>query len=200
MINCRFISPGDGWAIIEENNNWFVFHPPYHNVQKKPIDLLAVSTNIDNGSYVASDLSFDDYQSLVSHLNNVVGAFRAEHSPLDSEKALASKALKIADSEQILRLLNKLDRELHDAQSIDDMEAFVFEVLELDISRANLSISQLGIDLLKRIGHIRTNNQRQITTPADMGKFFPYLKEKYGAETLVKLTSTFSMRRSMFAI
>ncbi|MBT9371105.1 hypothetical protein [Rhizobium sp. CSW-27] len=200
MIKFLFVSQVDGWAIIEEGGQAYLFHPPYRAGQRKPIDGSAVNAIVGAGGFAESDLTFADYKAAIDYLDDLVGRYRAEFLPIESAKALASKALKIASADHIIRLLSGIEYELSCSSDYDRLEEAILEILDADIARATPEIMDQGLTLLRKAASMREEKNNIMTQSVDVGAIFPYCKKKYGAEALVVIGELFSGRRSMFSL
>ncbi|WP_105417456.1 hypothetical protein [Neorhizobium sp. T25_27] len=199
MIKCLFVSPVDGWAIVEDKDDTFLIYPPYRSEQKKRIEKTAIKSTIETGGFIPSEEVFTDYQATVDYLDRLVGDYRSEVAPIESSKTLALRALQYADARHINNLLERIEVDILETADFNLAEGIILEILEVPLSKKDNQIFERCIGLLKKCTALREKRAHVHIKAIDVPSRFPHCTKRYGVEDLVAIGAVYSKRRSMFA-
>jgi hypothetical protein len=106
MIRLIALSVKDGWAFIDTGGRTQLVRPPYELMDLIEVIQFDVSRAIQYHGFTAADVSFSNWSSLISYLND--GVIRDESLPYEKTICIISSASKRSIEKYVFRIENEL--------------------------------------------------------------------------------------------
>jgi hypothetical protein len=180
MIQLLAIAPEDGWAFLREGEEIYLIRPPYSAANRRRVAASAIETAVAKHGFKAADASFEHWQAVIDYLKQeIVRSWEASGRSLDGRE-IGLELLQLAEPEKISQLLDRAEEAWLRQGKWNSMEKFLCDIVSLDVTRQNASLSKRAADLLKRCQTARQENlagrMKDIGDRCDLG-VFPRLSE-----------------------
>jgi hypothetical protein len=197
MIRLKYLSGKDGWAVIEDHEETRLIRPPYKKSSAVELTENSLFRLLDTGYFQKSTDKFQDYRSLIGHINKVVATERG--SDLDYSSLEITYRLIASSSERDLdRQIDIINKNMGRSVAEDIAEKLAVAI----ISRAkDLKVDRIineGLSIINDAVDARSKKSLIIDIERNITQDFPLASSRYGESVLEKLSMTIAKRRSMF--